>query len=51
LLAIDGGSFIVLFGGGSKRRQQADIEKAKALHAEYNARKAAARAKVKKASR
>jgi hypothetical protein len=33
-----------LFGGGTKRRQQADIEKAKALHAEYKGRKAAARA-------
>jgi hypothetical protein len=29
----------VLFGGGTKRRQQADIDRAKALHAEYKARK------------
>ena len=42
-LAKDGDSLIVLFGGGTKRRQQADIEKTKALHAEYKARKAAAR--------
>jgi hypothetical protein len=40
-LAKDGDSPIVLFGGGTKRRQQADIEGAKALHAEYKARKAA----------
>jgi DNA-binding phage protein len=31
-LAKDGDSLIVLFGGGTKRRQQADIERAKALH-------------------
>jgi len=30
----------VLFGGGTKRRQRVDIEKAKALHAEYKERKA-----------
>jgi putative addiction module killer protein len=42
-LAKDGDTLIVLFGGGTKRRPQADIERAKALHAEYKARKAAAR--------
>lgn len=39
-LVKDGASLIVLFGGGTKRRQQADIDRAKALHAEYKARKA-----------
>jgi putative addiction module killer protein len=39
-LARDGESLIVLFGGGTKRGQQADIDKAKALLAEYKARKA-----------
>jgi putative addiction module killer protein len=38
-LAKDGESLIVLFGGGTKRRQQADIGRAKALHAEYKKRK------------
>jgi len=39
-LAKDGESLVVLFGGGTKRGQQADIDKAKALLAEYKARKA-----------
>jgi putative addiction module killer protein len=39
-LAKDGESLIVLFGGGTKRRQQADIDRALALHVEYKARKA-----------
>ena len=38
-LAKDGDSLIVLFGGGTKRRRQTDIDRAKALHAEYKARK------------
>lgn len=38
-LAKDGESLLVLFGGGTKRRQQADIERAKTLFAEYKARK------------
>ncbi len=46
-LTKDGDSLIVLFGGGTKRRQQADIERAKTLHVEYMARKAAARALAK----
>jgi putative addiction module killer protein len=41
-LAKDGESLIVLFGGGTKRRQQADIDRALALHAEYKARKSPA---------
>lgn len=32
---------VVLLGGGTKRRQQVDIERAKMLWAEYKARKAA----------
>lgn len=39
-LAKDGDALIVLFGGGTKRWQQADIDRAKALHAEYKLRKA-----------
>jgi putative addiction module killer protein len=39
-LAKDGELLIVLFGGGTKRRQQSDIVRSKALHAEYKARKA-----------
>ena len=41
-LAKDGDSLIVLFGGGTKARQSADIARAKALHAEYKVRKASA---------
>lgn len=39
-LAADGEHLILLLGGGSKRHQQVDIERAQALHAEYKARKA-----------
>jgi putative addiction module killer protein len=38
-LAKEGESLIVLFGGGTKPRQQSDIDRAKALHADYKARK------------
>jgi hypothetical protein len=38
-LARDGEKLIVLFGGGTKRRQQRDINAAKELLIEYNARK------------
>lgn len=40
-LAKDGGTLIVLFGGGTKRGQQRDIDQAKVLLAEYKARKKA----------
>lgn len=40
-LAKDGAALIVLFGGGIKKRQAADIARAKDLHAEYKARKRA----------
>ena len=38
-LAKEGDTFIVLFGGGTKRGQQRDIDKAKKLLAKYKARK------------
>lgn len=38
-LAKDGDTLIVLFGGGTKRGQQRDIDKEKALLAEYKTRK------------
>ncbi len=41
-LAKDGEEMVVLFGGGTKRRQQSDITRAKVLWAEYKSRKAAA---------
>ncbi len=41
-LAKDGVALIILFGGGTKKGQQADIDRAKALHEEYKARKRAA---------
>jgi putative addiction module killer protein len=52
-LAKDGDTLIILFGGGTKRGQQKDIERAKALHIEYKARKKAKAAanKTEKAKR
>jgi len=44
-LAKDGDTFIILFGGGTKRGQQRDIDKAKALLVEYKVRKKAMTAK------
>lgn len=38
-LVKDGDTLIVLFGGGTKRGQQRDIDKAKELLTEYKARK------------
>ena len=46
-LARDGDELIILFVGGTKKRQQADIKQASELLAEYKARKAAAK-KVKR---
>jgi putative component of toxin-antitoxin plasmid stabilization module len=40
-LAREGKALIVLFGGGTKRGQQRDIDQAKALLAEYKVRKKA----------
>jgi putative addiction module killer protein len=42
-LARDGDEVIILFTGGTKKRQQADIDRAGELLAEYKARKAAAK--------
>lgn len=44
-LAKDGEQLIILLCGGTKRRQQNDIEQAKAMWAEYRARKAVAKSK------
>jgi putative addiction module killer protein len=44
-LAKDGDAVIILLGGGTKQRQQSDIERAKILWAEYKRRKAAAKDK------
>ena len=41
-LAKDGNSLIILLGGGTKQRQQADIKRARAIWAEYKARRTAA---------
>ena len=45
-LAKDGDTLIVLFGGGTKRGQQRDIDKAKALLSEYKSRKKAIASKT-----
>lgn len=42
-LARDGKELVILFGGGTKKRQQADIREAETLLAEYKRRKMAAR--------
>jgi putative addiction module killer protein len=39
----DGDELIILFAGGTKKRQQADIKGARVLMDEYKARKAAAK--------
>lgn len=45
-LAKDGETLIVLFGGGTKRGQQRDIDRAKVLLLEYKARKKALASKA-----
>lgn len=50
-LAKDGESLIILFGGGTKRGQQRDIDRAKQLHAEYKAQKKAKSAAASKAEK
>jgi len=42
-LARDGKELVILFGGGTKKRQQADIREAETLLAEYKRRKAEAK--------
>lgn len=42
-LAKDGADIVILLGGGTKQRQRTDINRAKALWAEYCARKSSAR--------
>lgn len=37
--AKDGNTLVILLGGGTKKRQPRDIDKAKHLWADYNARK------------
>ncbi len=44
-LARDGQKILVLLGGGTKRRQQNDIDHALALWEDYKARKAAVKRK------
>lgn len=45
-LAKDGDTLIILFGGGTKRGQQRDIDKAKELLTEFKARKKAMTSKL-----
>lgn len=47
-LAKDGDALVILFGGGTKRGQQTDINRAKALHLEYKLRKKALLAAAKR---
>lgn len=42
-LTRDGDELVILFVGGTKKRQQADIDRAGRLMAEYKSRKAAAK--------
>ena len=40
-LAKDGKTLVILYTGGTKKRQQSDVARALLLHAEYKARKKA----------
>jgi len=44
----DGNALIILLGGGTKKSQRRDIERAQALAAEYRARKTAAKSRHKR---
>lgn len=46
-LAQEGRQLIILFGGGTKKKQQADINRAKELYQEYKNRKKKAKKKQK----
>lgn len=50
-LAQDGTQLIILFGGGTKKNQQADIKKAKQLYQEYKQRKKAIAKQTKEKSK
>ena len=51
-LARDGEALVILFGGGTKKSQQADIDEARKLHQEYKQRKQAVRdIKITKAAK
>ncbi len=50
-LAKDGEALVILLGGGTKKGQQADISRAKALHQEYKARKKIGLAAEKKVAK
>ena len=47
-LAKDGDALIILLGGGIKRGQQKDIDRAKALHLEYKLRRGVSRQALKR---
>ena len=47
-LAADGDQLIILFGGGTKKRQDFDIAEAKRLHQQYKERKAKRKAEEEK---
>jgi putative addiction module killer protein len=47
-MAKDGNALMILFCGGTKRSQRADIRRAEGLFAEYKARKAATRSEAKR---